>query len=840
MIRLFPFFAAFTLLSAAGGLVCRAVEPGPALHPEVKALLKERCYDCHADGEKKGEVSFDTAASDEALLADKDLWFRVLKNVRGGLMPPPGKGQPTAEQKAQLAGWIKADVFQLDVKQPDPGRVTVRRLNRTEYRNTIRDLTGVDFRVEDEFPADDSGKGFDNNGDVLTIPTMLLEKYLAAAKSITREAVPQASVVMPEQLVMGEKFTRKVKEGDVEKEVSSPALGYYDPVTITSAATVPHAGKYTVTFDLTGGETYVEGELDANKCRLIFTVDGAEMKRLETGAAPGHHLKAEAELELAAGPHQLSVAVEPLTSGPRVRSLYAHLDAVVIRGPQDQALWPKPANRGRWFPEVIPAEPEARLVLARELLKKFATRAFRRPVDEATPERLARLAEAIWQQPDKTFEAGIARAMEAVLASPRFLFREEPVEPLAEGQKHPLIDEYSLASRLSYFLWTTMPDEELLRLAGEGKLRANLTAQFTRMMKDERSKGFFRDFIGQWLEARDVEGVPIDARSILLREQPPDPELDAARQRFFELRRKDASELTEAEKAEMEQGREIFKRRGSRFKDAEFSGGLRRDMRRETERYFEYVVREDRPLVELLDSDYAFLNEKLARHYKVPDVTGDEVHRVVLPPDSPRGGILTQGTFLAVTSNATRTSPVKRGQFILDNILGAPAPPPPANVPPLEDFSRGRGFEGTLRENLERHRADAKCASCHNRMDPIGLAFENFNAMGSWRELDRGKPVEPAGRLVSGEAIASAKELKRILATNHSGAFHRCLAEKLLTYALGRGLDWHDEATLDAMVARLDQNGGRAMALLSSVVESDAFLKRRATVPVKTASARQP
>ncbi len=656
-------------------LLCAGMAGGGEISADVRGILENRCYDCHADGAKKGDVAFDAFKSEAELLADKALWHRVLKNVRAGLMPPPDKEQPSAEERAKLQQWIKSGVFALNPSQPDPGRPVLRRLNRAEYRNTVQDLTGVEFRVQDEFPADDTGHGFDNIGEVLNVSPMLLEKYLAAAQTIVKEALE---------------------------------------------------------------------------------------------------------------------------------------------------------NRGRWFSGEIPAEAAARKVYAGERLTEFATRAFRRPVEPETVEKLVKLAEFVWSQPDKTVEQGIGRAMEAVLASPRFLFREEFTEAPAAGDGHPFVDDYSLASRLSYFLWSTMPDAELLKLAGEKKLRENLSAQFDRMLADERSRMFVRNFAGQWLQARDIEVVPIDAKFVLMREQKPDPEAEAARKRFFELRRIRQEELTKDQEVEMQKVRAVFRRGFDRFQNAEFRGDVRRDMRKETEMYFGHVLRENRPLTELLSSDYAFLNKRLADHYRVTGVEGDEIRKVTLPADSPRGGVLTQGTVLAVTSNPTRTSPVKRGLFILDNILGSPPPPPPPDVPPLEDFGRGRGFEGTLRQNLEKHRADAKCASCHNRMDPLGLAFENFNAMGQWREIERGQNVDAGGELVSGEKFHGARELQQILVTKHRDAFHRCFVEKLLTYALGRGLDWRDETTVDLLLVKLNANEGRLRDLVRSVVESDAFLRRSA------------
>ncbi len=336
-----------------------------------------------------------------------------------------------------------------------------------------------------------------------------------------------------------------------------------------------------------------------------------------------------------------------------------------------------------------------------------------------------------------------------------------------------------------------------------------------------------RNFTGQWLQARDIEGIPIDARFVLIRQDKPDPEMEKARKRFFELRAREATELTAEEKAEMEQVRAVFRKSRERFKDAEFPGSLRRDMRRETELYFEHILRNDRPLTELIESNYTFLNQRLAAHYGIPDVTGDAFRQVTLADGHPRGGVLTQGTVLAVTSNPTRTSPVKRGLFILEKVLGTPPPPPPPNIPALEDLSKGGGLEETLRENLARHRADAKCASCHNRMDPLGLAFENFNAMGSWRDEERGVTVESGGRLVSGESFNSVRELKHVLVTSHREAFYRCFIEKMLMYALGRGMEWPDETTIDQLLASLNESGGKASSLLHAIIHSDAFLRRR-------------
>jgi hypothetical protein len=359
-------------------------------------------------------------------------------------------------------------------------------------------------------------------------------------------------------------------------------------------------------------------------------------------------------------------------------------------------------------------------------------------------------------------------------------------------------------------------------------VRENLAAQVRRMLADRRSQAFIRHFTGQWLQARDVETVSINARAVISRERERDPEAERQRKRFRELRRRPPESLTADEKAELERVRSSFFRSFRRFRRFELNRNLRRAMRRETEMLFEHIVREDRSLLELVDSDYTFLNERLAKHYGIDDVKGDQMRLVALAPESPRGGVLTQGTVLTVTSNPDRTSPVKRGLFILDNLLGMPPAPPPPNVPALEEATGDlKGSKPTLRESLALHRQDALCSSCHKRMDPLGLALENFNALGMWRDKEKGRPVDVAGKLITGEAFTSVQELKRILVNERRRDFYRCLSEKMLTYALGRGLGYSDVHAVDTMVERIEKEGGRASALLFGVIESAPFQRSR-------------
>jgi len=918
---------AFTLLvsSASGQAQSSTASSLSEFRKSIQPVLKEFCYDCHADGANKGKVAFDEFKSDQAVLEDHDLWLKALKNLRAGLMPPPKKPQPSPGQKQQIERWIKSAVFTIDPQNPDPGRVTVRRLNRVEYRNTVRDLMGVDFDTEKEFPPDDAGYGFDNIGDVLTLPPMLLEKYLAAAKTVVTRAVPSVPAVPAEKIITGRSFSGEV--GSLSRTnrnlmaTNALTLSYYEPASVTNAFQAEHGGRHQLLLDFTANERFVDNQFDYNKCRLVFKADGRELHRKEytrEGAKAFHY---EFDQDWKAGDHELILEIHPLTPDQKqVRSLTLRLDSVTVRGPLDSKYWVRPKNYERFFSKDAPKSASARRKYAREVLEPFVQKAYRRPVDSKTVDRLVALAESTYTQKGKTFEEGIGQAMVAVLASPRFLFREESVDVAAgvspavklgvpPGGKnarssdgpvnsatipggrmppstaggtpaatHPPVDEYALASRLSYFLWSSMPDDELLRLAGEKKLRANLDAQKKRMLADPKSAALVRNFVGQWLQTRDIETVQIDARQVLFREltnAPPamtsapaaDPDRDKRMARFRELRAKEETNdvaMTAAEKKELQQVHDgLFGpgtqpvqatqtnqlaqgNRTNRFGGfrgqfrgprAELTGDLRRAMRQETEKAFDYVLREDRSLLELLDSDYTFLNERLARHYGLTNlnVTGDEMVLVKLPPDSPRGGVITHGSVLAVTSNPTRTSPVKRGLFILDNLLGTPPPPPPPDIPPLEDAAKAmKDKKLTLRETLALHREAPLCSSCHNRMDPLGLALDNFNAMGMWRDQEKGQPIDAAGKLLSGESFANVKELKKILANNHATEFYRTMTEKLLTYALGRGLEYYDVATVDVIVERLEKSNGRPSELLAGIIESAPFQKMRtqATAPV--------
>lgn len=846
--------------SATGG--------SPDFHKDIQPILIQYCYDCHGDGMEKGKVAFDAFRSDAELLAKHDLWWAVLKNLRAGIMPPEKKPRPSVREVALLEKWVKAKVFGSDPADPDPGRVTIRRLNRVEYRNTIRDLMGVDFKADDEFPPDDTGYGFDNIGDVLTVSPLLLEKYMQAAETIVANAVPTVRKVVAEKSIAGAEFKTETGKGTGER------ISFFKPAHVSHAVRIEQAGDYRLVLDLDVAGAF---DFDPARCSLLVKLGDREVSTKEFGWHSNKRFHFEFPQKLEAGTHHLSFVLEPIApmsekkgveesseprrdtakseigaktdtnairqadgkrnSGEKRDPLDLKIATVRLQGPLDAKHWVAPKNFARFFPkDEPPSSMRAKREYAHAVLTAFTGKAFRRPVDDRTVKRLVTIAEGVYTQPGKRFEHGIGQAIVAVLSSPRFIFRVEETERGRSTSRFALVDEHALASRLSYFLWSTMPDDDLRALADKHELRSNLSAQVSRMLADKRSEAFIQNFTGQWLQVRDVEGIAINERIVLARDN---GEERALRREAEEFRARFASRQSQTNR----QGRGDRQFRRPRLFEkpkVELDRDLRRAMQQETEMSFAYVMRDNRTVLELLDSDYTFLNEKLANHYGIPDVKGNDMRRVTLPKDSPRGGLLTQGSVLLVTSNPTRTSPVKRGLFILDNITGAPTPPPPPDVPLLEESEKAfTNREPTLREVLDLHRGKALCSSCHSRMDPLGLALENFNAMGMWREKERGQSIDVVGKLITGESFHDVRELKQILKNNRRLDFYRCLTEKLLTYALGRGLDYYDVETVDQIVASLDANDGRFSALLMGVIDSAPFQKKRTTSEVTAARPNQ-
>jgi mono/diheme cytochrome c family protein len=720
-----------------------------AYQKDILPFLKQHCFACHGNGKARAELSFDKYTDDASLVPDRKVWDTVRHMLKAREMPPPERPQPKAAEVEAVTAAIQGLFDRADAAaKPYAGRVTIRRLNRTEYNNTIRDLVGVDFRPADDFPADDVGYGFDNIGDVLSVSPLLLEKYLSAAEAILDQAI-----------VIADPPERTKRTFDAIRTGSTSAAGELGRVVSFEA------GEYRVRCQVAGDQVGDE------PVRVMLRVMGEDVKRFEVRAPADRPEWIEVKLRVKPGTGRVGVVFlnpsEPRADGKQ-RAL--HLKAVEVEGPFDPPplVFPEPHTRLMAHRPGLP-EREA----AREILTRFATRAFRRPVKPEEVERCLALYDAA-EKKGQRFELRVRAALYRVLVSPHFLFRVELDPPgLPPGTTY-LINEYELASRLSYFLWNSMPDDELFSLAEQGKLRQNLEEQVRRMIRDPKSRSFLHGFAEQWLTLR-----KLDLAS-------PDPNLFPT-----------------------------------------FTPALRQAMIRESLLFFEAIVREDRSIGDLLDADFTFVNEDLARHYGIPGVEGKEFVRVKAPAN--RGGVLTHASILTLASNATRTSPVKRGKFVLEQLLNTPPPPPPPelDIPELEDQKQ---LKGTLRQQMEQHRANPLCASCHQRMDPIGFAFENFDAVGAWREKDAGSPVDASGELPDGRKFDGPAGLKRLMRADKD-AFVRCVAEKMLTYALGRGLEGYDRRAMNAIVEATGRQNDRFSALLTEIVKSDPFQKR--TTPEK-------
>lgn len=770
---------ALSLLLLAVHAVRGADDAAVAAYDEIEPILIEYCYDCHGDGMDKGDFAMDDFETVSDHLKDFDVWYEIWKNVRGNLMPPADKAHPELAQRDKVLAFIEDKVFRIDRENPDPGRVTIRRLNREEYRYTIKDLLKIDFDVDDILPADDTGYGFDTIGDVLSISPLLMEKYFEAAREVVAEAVPTGGPEIVEWWLNKKDF-----RDERSKDWSVEWMPFEHARRMVGKPWISFDGEYEIRVDFR-----IRGSDDASShsATLKVGVGDKELSSRKVGWDNSRNIVLKTKAKLKKGNEQtLWIATEtgePPQEGEN--KLAVVVDNIRIRGPLDGSQKDYPWHVRHLFSEGPPSDDEnARDPYRETILRRFATQAFRRPVDDATVERLVAIARSVDKQEGKRFEDGIAQAITAILVSPRFLLRAE-IQPEPDNpDKVVPIDEYALASRLSYFLWSSLPDEELMTLAGEGKLRASLRQQVDRMLADEKSDRFIRNFVGQWLMARDVQTIHIDERRVL-----------------------NIRDLGEARRS--------------------FSGRVRESMRLESEEFFAHILRENRPAAELLTAKYTFLNEPLAEWYGIDGVKGNEMRRVDLPDDARRGGILTQGTFLVVTSNPTRTSPVKRGLFVLENFLATPAPPAVPDVPPLEEAAKGANKNLPLRDLLALHSEQKLCASCHARMDPIGLALENYNPAGLWRGDYEGQPIDASGKLMTGETFGNAFELSHVLASARKDDFHRAIAEKMLTYAAGRGIEYFDAPTIERIVKQAEKEGGSLRHILYGVVESAPFQKRR-------------
>jgi len=740
------------------GIKDRAEEaPAPDIFKEkLHPFVTKYCADCHNENDPEAGINFSAYATEASMLKGdgRKSWEKILAMLEIGAMPPADMEQPPSELRDELAAWLEDKLFNLDCELiDDPGRVTVRRLNRVEYQNTIRDLLAVDFDPRTNFPSDDVGYGFDNIGDVLSLSPLLMEKYLDAAETITADALP---VVTSNELQQTVEINRLNSKPRVSKSGGFLTLASRADVWVDYEA--PINGEYEI--DVRAKANQFGKEL----AKMELRIDGKVIRTFDVKGEmqPDDYVH---RMQLAAGRRKILVTFtnDAYVAKKGDRNLF--VGRFTITRPADKTKlnefirhWPKQGSGVR--------------DAATQTLTPFVKRAFRGPVTDADVSRFVDIVEMATDD-GELFEQGIQFAMQAVLVSPRFLFRIEtdrrPDDPMAE---RPVTD-YELASRLSYFLWSSMPDDELFLLAERGSVRDAdvLKRQVTRMLKDSKSQAMVDNFAGQWLNLA------------MLDEMVPDPN--------------------------------IF---------PEFDVDLRNDMKRESLLLFEAIMKEDRNLLDFLDANFTFMNARLAKHYGRNGVTGDEFQKVPLDAGR-RAGILTHASILTLTSNPERTSPVKRGKWIMENILGESPPPPPPGVPELEETAKNNP-NFTLREQLKLHRADPGCASCHKTMDVLGFGFENFDATGRWRDKDGEHAIDPSGQLPGSVSFAGPTELVNVL-KNRRADFARCLSEKMLTYALGRGLEYYDRCATTEILQRLDANNYRFSELVLGIVSSKPFQKRR-------------
>lgn len=744
-------------ISATGGLT---------LAKDIRPLLQKYCWDCHGDGETDGDLALDAFSDEASMLAKRKVWEGVQFHIENWMMPPEEKKkQPTPAEREKMAQFISAVLNPYDPNNPDPGRVTLRRLNRVEYDNTVRDLLGVTIRPANEFPEDDSGYGFDTIGDVLTLPPILMERYLSAADRVLEDATPKAPPPSVKQTYGPERLRSKRDVGRAEKGAFSlfseglAGVEYDFPITgvyvFRAKVWAAQAGPERARAEMRSGEVMI-------------------LKSTEVSGTPERPQMLEGRAEISEGRHRVGVGFlndfyDDKASDPARRDRNLFITQFEIEGPLTSNVQQAKSDMAqKIFGAGAGGQTEA---TARAVLQTFANRAFRRTALPAEVERLLSIFR-LAQKSGENYTESLKMAMKAVLVSPHFLYRIE-WQPEPENPARIVdINEFSLASRLSYFLWSSMPDDELLSLAFRNELRKSLTTQVKRMLRDPKARALPQNFAGQWLETRTLDVVQPDQK---------------------------------------------------RFR---FPMPLREAMKRETEEFFWNVMQENRSVMDFVNGSYSFLNERLAQHYGIPGVAGDHFRKVELPAESMRRGVLTHGSVLTITSDPTRTSPVKRGKWVIENILGIASPPPPPNVPPLDDDKKGPPT-GTVRQRLEQHRTNPVCASCHSLLDPVGFGLESFDAIGAFRSSELGKPIDSSGVFTTGQKFSNSLELSNIITKEKEDHFLRCLTKKLLTYALGRGLEAYDRPAIDGIVARIKKENRTFESLILGVVESVPFQKRR-------------
>lgn len=732
----------------------------------IRPILQKACIDCHSGAEADAGLSLQHFQTFKSILKERRTWEKVIQKVQIGDMPPKDAPPLSNDDRKKLVEWINGAIQDIDCgKTPNPGLVTLRRLNRAEYRNTVRDLVGIDYKTADDFPGDDVGYGFDNIGDVLTLPPLLMEKYLTAAEEISRQAI-QAPDPSP-AFEASYRGTQLSHTGGVNKVESR--LDFYSRGTATMSEQAPWAGNYVL--EVTVGGSKAGNEL----AKMLISLDDKKVKEVTVPGTLKEPTTLTIPIKMKAGKRTISFEftndyyVEAKDGKPAEdRNLYL-FDAKLTSRKAPERF---PADKlSPLHKAIVIAEPSATVKVedaARKVLQPLASRAFRRPVTKEELDRLCAMV-ASNVEDGESYEGALQLALQTLLVSPHFLFKiEQPT--LAIAGSFPKLNEFELATRLSYFLWSTMPDDRLFQLALRKELSKPevMSAEVKRMIEDRRSNEFVENFAGQWLTLRKLDHFEPNSK-------------------MFPV----------------------------------WNDQIRGLLRRETYTFFAGVMREDLSILTLIDGDFTYLNEELASFYGIPGVKGANFQKVSLK-GQPRMGLLTHGSILAVTSNPTRTSPVKRGKFILDNLVGLPPPPAPPNVPELEKSE----LTGTLRERMEQHRVNPACAGCHKLMDPLGFALENYDAIGRWRTMEGSKKIDASGELPNGKTVKNAGELIRHLRQENADAFARCLTEKMMTFALGRGLEYYDRCAVDKIVATLKKDQYRFSTLVTEIVLSDPFQRR--------------
>ena len=749
------------LLIGAGLLAVAVV--GAAIHlagrhdraAEPRTVLDGYCVGCHNDAERAGDVTFERLSAD-AVAPHADVWEHVVRKVRTGFMPPAGEPRPPRAVLERFATTLADRLDEAAAAAPNPGARGVARLNRAEYTNAISDLLAYDARpFVDALPTDDSIQGFDNIAAALTVSPTLIEGYVAAALKISRAAIGDRSLG-PAQVTY-----------EVPADLSQAAHVDGLPLGTRGGLRFTHTFPLDATYEVrvrARGPGVLSGQRFCAAPKIDVTLDGRPLAVENPNAL---------RLNVAAGPRTLTVALLDEHRCEGVNELYGSyapggaVQSVEIHGPFEPTGAGDTPSRKAIF-SCRPATSDEETPCARAILTRLATRAYRRPLGADDPAVDTLMGFYEQGRLDGDFETGIQRALARLLVEPRFLYRFEPVPVgIAPGETYR-VGDVELASRLSFFVWSSVPDDELLAAAQAGALHepAELERQVRRMLADPRAAALVENFAGQWLKLRELRAA-----------LPQDPEFD---------------------------------------------GNLRDAFRRETELLFEGVMREDRSVLELLDARYTFLNERLAHHYGIPGVRGSYMRRVELEENSPRRGLLGHGSLLTATSVANRTSPVVRGQWLVENLLGATVPPPPAGVEVDLSVESAPAEAKTLRQRMERHRGDPVCASCHGLIDPYGFALENFDLVGRWRDVDAGEPIDASAVLIDGTAIHGPADLRRALLAR-SEVFVTALAEKLLTYALGRILESHDMPAVRKIAADAAAEDYRFSALVLGISRSVPF-----------------